>query len=90
LAVLAHPGFQESSDVLIRELAAERLLDGVECYYAEHTPAQTSRFVGLCRELALVTTGGSDFHGPSVRAATLGRPAVPWPAWEELRRRAGR
>jgi predicted metal-dependent phosphoesterase TrpH len=91
LAVLAHPGFQaEASEALVRELAAGRLLDGVECYYAEHTPAVTARFVGLCRELDLATTGGSDFHGPAVRAATLGQPAVPWPAWEDLRRRAGR
>ncbi len=90
VAVLAHPGFQHSSEALARVLAAERLLDGVECYYAEHTPAQTARFVGLCRELGLVTTGGSDFHGPAVRAATLGQPPVPWEAWEELRRKAGR
>jgi predicted metal-dependent phosphoesterase TrpH len=90
VAVMAHPGFQAESEALIRELAGEGLLDGVECYYAEHTPEQTGHFVGLCRELGLVTTGGSDFHGPSVRAATLGQPPVPWAAWEELRRRAKR
>jgi predicted metal-dependent phosphoesterase TrpH len=90
LAVLAHPGFQEGSEALARDLAAARLLDGVECYYAEHTPAQTARFIGVCRELGLLTTGGSDFHGPAVRAATLGQPPVPWTAYEELRRRAGR
>jgi len=88
--VMAHPGFNPAAETLIRDLAGERLLDGVECYYAEHTPEQTARFVGLCRELGLVTTGGSDFHGPAVRAATLGHPAVPWAAWEDLRRRAGR
>lgn len=90
VAVMAHPGFNQGAEALIRELAGERLLDGVECYYAEHTPEQTARFVGLCRELGLVTTGGSDFHGPAVRATTLGHPAVPWAAWEDLRRRAGR
>lgn len=90
VAVMAHPGFNQGAEALIRELAGERLLDGVECYYAEHTPQQTARFVGLCRELGLVTTGGSDFHGPAVRATTLGHPAVPWAAWEDLRRRAGR
>ncbi|MBI3456890.1 MAG: PHP domain-containing protein [Candidatus Rokubacteria bacterium] len=90
LAVLAHPGFQERSEALVRELAGQQLLEGVECYYAEHTPAQTARFIGLCRELGLVTTGGSDFHGPAVRASTLGQPPVPWAAYEELRRRAGR
>lgn len=90
LAVMAHPGFHDSSEATIRELAAGGVLDGVECYYAEHTPEQTARFVGLCRELGLATTGGSDFHGPAVRAATLGQPPVPWAAWEDLRRRAGR
>ncbi len=90
VAVMAHPGFNGGAEALIRELAGEGLLDGVECYYAEHTPEQTAGFVGLCRELGLVTTGGSDFHGPAVRATTLGHPAVPWAAWEELRRRAGR
>ena len=75
---------------MIRGLAAMGLLDGVECYYAEHTPEQLAQFLGLCRELGLVPTGGSDFHGPRVRAATLGQPAVPWDAWEALRRRAGR
>lgn len=90
LAVMAHPGFEAGSEAMIRELASAGLLDGVECYYAEHTPEQTARFVGLCRELRLATTGGSDFHGPVVRAATLGQPPVPWAAWEDLRRRAGR
>ena len=33
---------------------------------------------------------GSDFHGPAVRAATLGQPPVPWSSYEALRRRAGR
>lgn len=91
VAAMAHPGFHEAAaDRLVRELAGERLLDGIECYYAEHTPQQTARFLALCRELDLVPTGGSDFHGPTVRAATLGQPSVPWAAWEALRRRAGR
>jgi predicted metal-dependent phosphoesterase TrpH len=90
LTALAHPGFNDRSEGLIRELTGKRLLDGVECYYGEHTAEQTARFVGLCGELSLATTGGSDFHGPAVRAATLGHPSVPWAAWEDLRRRAGR
>lgn len=90
LAVMAHPGFQDAAERWIRALAADRLLDGIECYYPEHTPTQTAAFLGLCRELDLVPTGGSDFHGPAVRAATLGQPPVPWAAWEALRRRAGR
>ena len=90
LAVVAHPGFHDDPEGMIRVLAGTGLLDGVECYYAEHSPEQTARFLGLCRELDLSPTGGSDFHGPRVRAATLGLPSVPWEAWEALRRRAGR
>jgi len=89
LAVLAHPGFSRDPEALVRELAAERLLDGVECYYAEHSAGQTAGFLALCAELGLVATGGSDFHGPPVRAVTLGHPSVPWAAWEALRARAG-
>lgn len=89
VAVLAHPGFSRDAEPMIRELAGERRLDGVECYYAEHTPEQTAGFLGLCRELDLVATGGSDFHGPPVRAAVLGQPPVPWEAYQALRRRAG-
>ena len=51
---------------------------------------RTVQLLRLCRELGLATTGGSDFHGPRVRAATLGQPSVPWDAWEDLRRRADR
>jgi len=90
LAVVAHPGFHDDPHRMIRDLASTGLLDGVECYYAEHSAEQTTQLLGLCRELGLVTTGGSDFHGPRVRAATLGQPSVPWEAWEALRRRAGR
>jgi predicted metal-dependent phosphoesterase TrpH len=90
LAVVAHPGFHDDPAGMVRALAATGLLDGVECYYAEHSPEQTAQFLGLCRELGLLPTGGSDFHGPRVRAATLGLPHVPWEAWEALRRRAGR
>jgi hypothetical protein len=90
LAVVAHPGFHEDPDRMIRDLAATGLLDGVECYYAEHSPERTVQLLRLCRELGLATTGGSDFHGPRVRAATLGQPSVPWDAWEDLRRRADR
>jgi len=90
LAVVAHPGFNRESEALIRELAAAGVLDGVEVYYLEHSATQVAEFLRLCQELDLVATGGSDFHGPRVRAATLGQPPVPWAAWEALRRRAGR
>jgi predicted metal-dependent phosphoesterase TrpH len=90
LAVVAHPSFHPDPEAMIRGLAGAGVLDGVECYYAEHSPEQTAQFLALCRKLDLVPTGGSDFHGPRVRAGTLGQPSVPWDAWEALCRRAGR
>jgi predicted metal-dependent phosphoesterase TrpH len=90
LAVVAHPGFHPDPEAMIRDLADAGLLDGVECYYAEHSPEQTAQLLALCHRLGLVATGGSDFHGPRVRAGTLGLPSVPWESWDALRRRAGR
>jgi predicted metal-dependent phosphoesterase TrpH len=90
LAVMAHPVFNPDPEAMIRGLAAAGLLDGVECHYPEHSPEQTARFLALCRELDLAPTGGSDFHGPRVRAAVLGQPPVPREAWDALRRRAVR
>jgi predicted metal-dependent phosphoesterase TrpH len=89
-AVLAHPGFLEDPEGVVRDLAAVTHLDGVECFYAEHPPELTARLLILCRELGLVATGGSDYHGPPVRAARLGYPPVPWEAWQALCHRAGR
>ena len=61
---------------------------GIECYYSEHSAAQTAGYVQLCRDLGLVPTGGSDFHGPRVRAGSLGVPSIPMVVWEELKAKA--
>lgn len=87
--VLAHPGLADR-DALIPDLVRAGLM-GIEAYYAEHSAAQTSAYLEMCRRLDLVATGGSDYHGPqSGRTNPLGTPAVPWPAWERLRERAER
>jgi predicted metal-dependent phosphoesterase TrpH len=80
--VFAHPGLA-GRDELIPGLIAAGLM-GIECYYNEHSPAQTAGYREICRERGLVATGGSDFHGPRVRSAVLGTPAVPLAAWEAL------
>ena len=80
--VLAHPGLADR-DALIPELVAAGLL-GIESYYPEHSAAQTAGYVQMCRDLGLVATGGSDFHGPRVRAGSLGVPSVPMAVWEAL------
>jgi predicted metal-dependent phosphoesterase TrpH len=81
--VFAHPGLADR-DELIPDLIAAGLM-GIESYYPEHSAAQTASYVQTCRDHGLVPTGGSDFHGPRVRAGSLGIPSVPMIVWEELR-----
>ncbi len=66
LAVLAHPTWIKTvegtlSD-LVRQLKADGL-DGVEVHYSTHTARQTREYLGLAKQLGLLVTGGSDFHG---------------------------
>ncbi len=66
LPVLAHPTWvkvaEQSLVDLVRQLKAEGL-DGVEVYYSTHAARQTREYLGLARQLGLLVTGGSDFHG---------------------------
>ena len=84
--VFAHPGLA-GRDALIPSLVAAGLM-GIECYYPEHSAAQTGTYVELCREHGLVATGGSDFHGPRVKTTQLGDPSIPLAVWEALRVKA--
>jgi len=84
--VFAHPGLSDR-DAMIPGLIAAGLM-GLECYYGAHSPAQTAGYLQLCRDHGLVATGGSDFHGPKIRAATLGVPTVPMAAWKALQGKA--
>jgi predicted metal-dependent phosphoesterase TrpH len=84
--VIAHPGLADR-DELIPDLVAAGLM-GIESYYSEHSAAQTASYVQMCRDLRLVPTGGSDFHGPRVRAGSLGVPSIPMVVWEELKTKA--
>jgi predicted metal-dependent phosphoesterase TrpH len=85
--VLAHPGLA-NRDEMIPGLVEAGLM-GIEVYYAEHSPAQVTAYLEMCRRFNLVATGGSDYHGPQRGRSNLpGTPAVPWSSWEQLRARA--
>ena len=85
--VLAHPGLADQDELVPGLVAAG--LEGIECYYPEHSAARTAHYVDLCREHGLVATGGSDFHGPRTgRTNPPGSPAVPLAVWEALKERA--
>jgi hypothetical protein len=47
-------------------------LQGIEAYYSEHDALQTKIYLELTRRYGLVITGGSDFHGETVKGISLG------------------
>ena len=61
IAVLAHPGQQNSFDLLPSLLAAG--LDGIELFHEDHTPEHRQMVKELARAHGLLLTGGSDYHG---------------------------
>lgn len=73
---LAHP-FSLNLDVpdLKKKLVQLKQLglDGVEAFYSEHTPEQTAAYLDLCRDLDLLVSGGSDFHGDNKPHIALGK-----------------
>ena len=67
VAVWAHPFWDvaDADEVLraVRRFAADGL-DGVECFYPEHTRAQAHLLHDACEARGLLSTGSADFHGP--------------------------
>ena len=84
--VFAHPGLSDRDEMIPILIAAG--LMGLECYYSAHSIVQTAGYLKVCQDHGLVATGGSDFHGPKVRPAALGVPAVPLAALSALKAKA--
>jgi predicted metal-dependent phosphoesterase TrpH len=68
VAVWAHPYWDLSTDEQVLS-TLERFvahgIDGVEAFYVTHDERQTRLLHARARELGLLTTGSSDFHGPA-------------------------
>ena len=60
-AIIAHPFKSIHTDDIryFKQIG----IDGVEAYYYDHSPSQIRRLEAICRDLDLIGTGGSDFHG---------------------------
>lgn len=70
LAIWAHPFWDvKDPDEVLRAIDRFRAwgLDGVECFYVTHSREQTELVADRCAELDLLTTGSSDYHGPTHR-----------------------
>jgi len=95
VAVMSHPSTlgmgPKAFRVLLEELANAGL-QGIEVYYSEHSPEQEQKYVQLARDLGLVATGGSDFHGdlnPAIKLGRgFGRLRVPDSVVDELKNRS--
>jgi predicted metal-dependent phosphoesterase TrpH len=70
IPVVAHPirlGLDRIAERSFLEEAKAAGLLGLEAYHSEHSPALQQYYLGLADELGLLPTGGSDFHGPTVK-----------------------
>lgn len=90
VAVFAHPGASKRGatvpDSVIAELASAGL-DGIEVDHMDHDPATRARLRGLAKELGLLTTGSSDYHG-SRKTCVLGEYTTDPEVYGEITRRA--
>jgi 3',5'-nucleoside bisphosphate phosphatase len=75
VTVIAHPwgrsGREQPSAEALAELAAAGL-SGIEVDHHDHAPAVRERLRGLARDLDLVATGSSDYHGTGKTGHPLG------------------
>lgn len=84
IASLAHPTLYGLNHTAMKNLIKELAklgLDAIESYYSTYTEADTACFLQLCKNLNLIPTGGSDFHGtnkPDIKIGTgYGHTIVP-------------
>jgi predicted metal-dependent phosphoesterase TrpH len=70
IAVVAHPirlGLERAAErTFLKEAKAAGLM-GLEVYHSEHSPELQQYYLELATALELLPTGGSDYHGPSVK-----------------------
>jgi len=87
---LAHPGRTGIDD----RIAALRDagLDAIEVYHSDHDAGMVTVYLTMARQLDLMITGGSDFHGDPARGIAPGASVLPEREWTRLvgtRRRDG-
>jgi predicted metal-dependent phosphoesterase TrpH len=86
LAGLAHPGTLHH-DAWIPPMV-EAGLEAIEVWHPRHDAARVRRYATMARELGLIATGGSDFHGGHRGDSQIGEQPVPASVVEELEARA--
>ncbi len=73
LTFIPHPFvYGENSHKIINHLLENYKIDGIECYYHDHTEDETNFLIKLCKEKGLLMSGGSDYHGVSRPHISIG------------------
>jgi predicted metal-dependent phosphoesterase TrpH len=82
IASLAHPG-RTKIDARIAPLR-DAGLDAIEAYHSDHDEPTVHGYVATARQLGLLVSGGSDFHGHPGHGVEPGAAALPREEWERL------
>lgn len=92
IAVVAHPGRYRVDKSELRELLADFMAaggQGIEVLSGSHSVDETRDVARLARELDLLASRGSDYHGPGESWMDIGRmPALPedlTPVWSRFK-----
>ena len=94
IAVAAHLHLTKQPDEQLREYLRSLIpygLDGVEGYYTDYTPDMERRYRSMAKELGLVISGGTDYHGANKPHIAIGRGRgqleIPYSVLDGLRQR---
>ena len=94
IAVAAHLHLIKMPDEQLKEYLKSLIpygLDGVEGYYTDYTPDMEQRYRKMAKELGLVISGGTDYHGankPHISIGTgRGNLEIPYTVLDGLRER---
>ena len=94
IAVAAHLHLIKKPDEELKQYLKELIpygLDGVEGYYTDYTPDMEQRYRSMAKELGLVISGGTDYHGankPHISIGTgRGNLEIPYSVLDGLRER---
>ncbi len=94
IAVAAHLHLIKKPDDELREYLKALIpygLDGIEGYYTDYTPEMQERYQAMAKELGLVISGGTDYHGANKPHITIGQGRgnleIPYSVLDGLRER---
>ena len=94
IAVAAHLHLIKKPDDELREYLKSLIpygLDGVEGYYSDYTPDMEQRYRAMAKELGLVLSGGTDYHGANKPHLSIGKGRgeleIPYSVLDGLRQR---